>query len=170
MSQSIITVALTFSLVLVSLLSACGDSGDALERIQSRGELKVATRNSPTTYYLDRDGPNGFEYALAGLLAADLGVDLEIEPAFTLDGLFQLLDRGEADLAAAGLTLTEQRAGRFPHSSAYYKLRPQVVYVAGTERPLGVEDLPGRKIVVLADSSHVVELTRLRDEAEPALQ
>ncbi|MEE4143355.1 MAG: membrane-bound lytic murein transglycosylase MltF [Halieaceae bacterium] len=170
MHPRVITVALTFSLILVYVLSACDGGGDALHRIQSRGELKVATRNSPTTYYLDRDGPNGFEYALAGLLAADLGVELEIESAFTLDGLFQLLNRGEVDLAAAGLTLTRQRADLFPHSSAYYKLKPQVVYVAGTRRPLTVEELPGRTIVVLANSSHADELARLRDELVPELQ
>ncbi len=170
MHSRVITAALAFSLALAFMLSACDGGGDALHRIQSRGELTVATRNSPTTYYIDRDGPNGFEYALAGLLAADLGVDLKIEPAFTLEGLFQLLNRGEADLAAAGLTLTPQRAGLFPHSSAYYKLKPQVVYVAGTRRPLSVEDLAGRNIVVLADSSHAGELARLRDEAAPQLK
>ncbi len=169
MQPRVVTAALALSLALLLLLGACNGGGDALHRIQSKGELKVVTRNSPTTYYIDRDGPNGYEYALAGLLAADLGVELEVKSAFTLDGLFQLLERGEADLAAAGLTLTEQRSRLFPHSSPYYRLRPQVVYVAGTRRPLTVDELPGRKIVVLADSSHVDELTRLRDEGAAEL-
>ena len=95
-------VALLAALALPALLSACSNGGDALQRIQTQGELKVATRNSPTTYYLDRDGPNGFEYALAQLLAEDLGVELNIQLAFTLEGLFELLSRGEVDLAAAG--------------------------------------------------------------------
>ena len=157
-------------LALLYLLSACGEDSDALLRIQSRGELKVATRNSPTTYFIDRDGANGFEYALAGLLAKDLGVELKVELAFTLDGLFEMLKRDEVDLVAAGLTLTTQREKLFPRSSAYNKLKAQVVYVAGTKRPRNVRELPGRKVVVLANSSHVDELRRLQQEDIPDLQ
>ena len=80
------------------------------------------------------------------------------------------MTRGEADLAAAGLTLTESRASRFTHSAAYYKLRPQVVYVAGTERPATLAEMAGRKVVVLADSSHVDELRRLQREEIPELE
>jgi len=171
MRQSALTATLTLCLcLLAAILSACSGSGDALQDIQSRGELKVATRNSPTTYFLDRDGPDGFEYALAGMLARDLGVELTVESAFTLEGLFELLNRGEADLAAAGLTLTERRQRLYPHSAPYYKLKPQVVYVAGRKRPEKVEQLLGKHIVVLANSSHAAELQRLQQEELPELQ
>ena len=89
-------IALACSVALLQLLNACSDRGDALQRIQSRGELQVVTRNSPTTYYLDREGENGFEYALASLLAQDLGVELKISTAFTLGALFETLARGES--------------------------------------------------------------------------
>ncbi len=164
------SATLSITLALLYMLSACSDDGDALQRIQSRGELKIATRNSPTTYYLDRDGKSGFEYALAGLLAEDLGVDLKVQAAFTLNGLFEILNRGEADLSAAGLTLTKQRASLFPHSSPYNKLRPQVIYVAGSNRPRHAGQLPGRKLVVLADSSHVEKLRWLQQEELSELQ
>jgi membrane-bound lytic murein transglycosylase F len=162
--------ALPLSLLLLHWLGACNGNGDALQQIQSEGELKVATRNSPTTYFIDRDGPNGFEYALAGMLAKDLGVELKVELAFTLDGLFEILKRNEADLAAAGLTLTEQREKLFPHSSAYHKLTVQVVYVAGKKRPTKAQQLKGRTVVVLANSSHVDELRQLQREEIPELQ
>ena len=170
MHKNLLPVALLAALALPALLSACSNGGDALQRIQTQGELKVATRNSPTTYYLDRDGPNGFEYALAQLLAEDLGVELNIQLAFTLEGLFELLSRGEVDLAAAGLTLTDQRASLFPHSSAYSTLRPKVVYVSGDKRPTGIEQLVGRRVVVLADVGHVEELQRLQKDEFPQLQ
>jgi membrane-bound lytic murein transglycosylase F len=161
---------LACTLVLLGALSACSDGGDALQRIQSRGELKVVTRNSPTTYYLDRDGANGFEYALASLLARDLGVELKISTAFTLDGVFEMLTRGDADLAAAGLALTQQRASLFPHSAAYDKTRSQVVYVVGSQRPGGAADMAGRKIVVLADAGNAEELRNLQQQAFPDLR
>jgi membrane-bound lytic murein transglycosylase F len=170
MHRSVHTIALCCTLALLCLAGGCSDGGDALQGIQSRGELKVATRNSPTTYYLDRDGPNGFEYALASLLAQDLGVELKIGTAFTLDGLFEMLTRGEADLAAAGLTLTEERDSLFPHSAAYNTSKPQVVYVVGSQRPTSTADLAGRKIVVLADAGNAEELEKLREEDFPGLE
>ena len=54
-----LSVALSTTLSLACLLSACTGESDALTRIQSQGKLKVITRNSPTTFYMDRDGPYG---------------------------------------------------------------------------------------------------------------
>ncbi len=158
------------TLVLLGWLAACNNGGDTLQRIQSRGELLVATRNSPTTFFLGRDGPTGFEYALAELLARDLGVSLKVKPAFTLDGLFQMLRRGEADLAAAGLTLTDERAMQFPYSAPYLELEPQVVYLAGQRRPRDIEGLLNRKVAVLANSSHAEFLRGLQQSSHPELE
>ena len=141
-------------LLSLCLLTAGCQQGDSLDRIQSEGELLVVTRNSPTTYYQDKDGPTGFEYALAELLAQDLGVALNVQPEFSLDAIFLKLRRKEAHLAAAGLTLTGQRMNEFPHSQPYYQLKPQVVYVAGTYRPREPADLTGMSIAVLAGSSN----------------
>ena len=98
-------VAIVASSALLILPVGC-QRQDSLDRILSRGELVVVSRNSPTTYYVDKSGPTGFEYALAGLLARNLGVELKMESAFSLDAIFERLERGEADLAAAGLSLT----------------------------------------------------------------
>jgi membrane-bound lytic murein transglycosylase F len=135
---------------------------DALDDILERGELQVVTRNSPTTYFLDRDDATGFEYALAGLFAKELGVELKVRTAFSLADIFRTLQRDEADFAAAGLTLTGQREVLFPHSLPYYQLRPQVVYKAGNRRPRQVEELAGREIAVLEGSSHLESLQALQ--------
>ena len=137
---------------------------DSLERIQSTGKLTVITRNSPTTYYQDKEGATGFEYALTQLLADELGVKLKVKTAFELGEIFQALQRGEADIAAAGLTLTKPRSDRFPHSEPYNRLTPQVVYVSGTYRPRRLEDLGTLSIVVLADSSHAEALRALEQQ------
>jgi peptidoglycan lytic transglycosylase F len=159
----------TVLLILLCLLAGCSN-GDALERIQARGTLKVVSRNSPTTLFIDKHGPAGFEYALAGLLAQDLGVELKMEPAFTLGSIFEQLQRGEADLAAAGLSLTEQREASYPHTVAYYQRKPQIVYKAGSYRPRGIEDLAGMRIVVLEASSHAEALQALQQGEYPDLQ
>jgi peptidoglycan lytic transglycosylase F len=152
----------------VVLCSAC-QQRDALDQIRHSGELRVVTRNGPTTYFQDRSGPTGFEYALALRLAEDLEVDLSVQPQFNLDGIFRKLRRREADLAAAGLTLTGQRMMDYPHSGPYYELTPQVVYIAGTYRPRNLEDLLDMSIAVLAHSSHASALLALKNSGYESL-
>jgi membrane-bound lytic murein transglycosylase F len=155
--------------VLLSLLWGC-ERQDSLAEIRERGELVVVSRNSPTTYYLDKNGPTGFEYALSAKLAEALQVDLRMETAYNLGDLFTKLDRQNANIAAAGLTLTEERRAKYPHSIPYYKLTPQVIYVTGNFRPRNLAELAGMKIAVLADSSHVEMLKALQQSEIPDLQ
>jgi membrane-bound lytic murein transglycosylase F len=155
-------------LVLLLCLSACGGT-DQLDTILDSGELRVITRNSPTTYYFDKSGPLGYEYELARRLAEHLGVELKVDTAYQLQGIFTALERREADLAAAGLTLTGQRQNLFEHSAAYDTLIPQVIYVAGNLRPRSTADLVGRKIVVLKGSSHAEALRALQATGLPDL-
>jgi len=157
------------ALSLGSFLSGC-DSGDSLDTILEAGEITVVTRNSPTTYFIDKGGPTGFEHALATELANDLGVDLVMTPQFSLGAIFRKLRRSEVDLAAAGLTLTTRRAGKYPHTAPYYQLKPQVVYIAGTYRPRKPADMLGMSIAVLAGSSHADTLAALRDSGLEKLQ
>ena len=156
-------------LVLCACLSAC-DRQDALDTVLARGKLVVISRNSPTTYYIEKDGATGFEYALAGQLADELGVELEMRTAFSLTEIFEKLQRGEVDFAAAGLTLTGQREARFPHSAPYNELLPQVVYKAGQFRPRSLGQVGDMEIGVLADTSHAESLRALRETGFPALR
>ena len=55
-------------------LSACSND-QRLKQILNDGELVVATRNAPTTYYEGRDGLSGFEYELIQGFAEHLGVE-----------------------------------------------------------------------------------------------
>lgn len=157
------------SLILTLLLCGCARP-DALERIQSDGELVVISRNGPSTYYLEKNGPTGYEYELAGLLAKELDVELAMKPAFSLHSIFDKLRRHEVHMAAAGLTLTPSRADIYPHSIAYDTLVMQVVYVAGNARPRKTEDLVGKSIVVLAGSSHAQALADLQANGLEDLQ
>ena len=70
------------------MLSGCVDKPNTLERVKEDGVLRVVTRNSPATYFQDRNGETGFEYELVKRFADDLGVELKIETADNLDDLF----------------------------------------------------------------------------------
>ena len=166
--RTLLLTTVLMSLLLL-LLGGCAQP-DALARIQAQGELVVVSRNSPTTYYVDRNGPTGFEYALAERLARELGVELRMETAYNLPEIFTLLDEHDANIAAAGLNLTEERAARYPHSRSYMKSIPQVVSVRDKVQPRSVADLEGLKIVVLAGSSHAQMLRSLQQSEAPDLQ
>ena len=163
------TVRFITCLLIIGLASGCARQ-DSLERITERGELLVVSRNSPTTWYTDRDAQTGFEYVLASRFADELGVKLKMKPAFSLSDIFVTLLRDEADFAAAGLALTGERGDTFPHSIPYYQLRPQVVYVAGTYRPRNLQDLGDMEILLLAGSRHSQILQTLRDTGFPDLR
>ena len=123
------------------LLAGCDDSPEArqpstLERVQEEGVLRVVTRNSPTTYFQDRAGETGFEYELTKRFAEQLGVDLKVETADSLDDLFTRLNLpGGPVLAAAGLVASAGRKSQANFSRAYLEVTPQVVYRDGQRRP-----------------------------------
>ena len=146
-----------------ALLGACSGS-DSLERIQLRGELIVVTRNGPSTYYQDKTGPSGFEYALAREFAEELGVGLRVEVRHEIADLLDSVRRGQVDFAAAGLTVTPERIREFHFSEPYFDIEAQVVYRAGSARPRKVEDLQNGRLVVLANSSHAEFLQELQAE------
>ncbi|MNO78297.1 Membrane-bound lytic murein transglycosylase F precursor [compost metagenome] len=147
------------------LLSGCSEAKTptALERVQKEGVLRVITRNSPATYFQDRNGDTGFEYELAKRFADTLKVRLEIQTADNLDDLYGRLGGANGpDLAAAGLTPggTHESTVRFSHT--YLEVTPQVVYRNGEQRPSRPEDLVGKHIVVLKGSSHAGQLAELK--------
>ena len=110
------------------LLVGCAEEPSTLERVQSEGTLRVITRNSPATYFQDRNGETGFEYELVKRFADDLGVELQIETADNLDELFASLSKPNGPhLAAAGLVESDGRLPYARFSAPYLQVTPQVI-------------------------------------------
>lgn len=80
-----------------------------LDSIQADGKLKAIMVYSSTTYFLYRGEAMGYEYELLKRLADDLGLELEIVLANNIDEVFDMLNRGDGDIIAYGLTITEER-------------------------------------------------------------
>ncbi|HEX8596839.1 MAG TPA: membrane-bound lytic murein transglycosylase MltF [Pseudomonas sp.] len=145
------------------MLSACVDKPTTLERVKEDGVLRVITRNSPATYFQDRNGETGFEYELVKRFAEDLGVELKIETSDNLDELFDQMQKPDGPvLAAAGLIDTEQRKKQVRFSRPYLDVTPQVIYRNGQSRPTDAGDLVGKRITVLKGSSHAEQLAALK--------
>jgi membrane-bound lytic murein transglycosylase F len=145
------------------MLSACVDKPTTLERVKEDGVLRVVTRNSPATYFQDRNGETGFEYELVKRFAEDLGVELKIETSDNMDELFDEMQKpGGPVLAAAGLIDTENRRKQVRFSRPYLDVTPQVIYRNGQSRPTDANDLVGKRIMVLKGSSHAEQLAALK--------
>lgn len=79
------------------------------EDIKKDGVLKALVVYSSTSYFLYKGEPMGFEYELLQQLAKELNLKLELVVSKDLDTEFEVLNRGDVDLIAHGMTVTKQR-------------------------------------------------------------
>ncbi len=143
----------------------------SLEEIRESGTLVVVTRNAPTTWYIGRDGEStGPEHDLVESFAESIGVEVEYKLRNTVAAALDAIQDGEGDLAAAGLTRTEDRRDRFRFGPAYQPVTQQVVCRRDNVQPESVEDLIGLDIEVIADSSYVERLKTLKADGHPDLE
>jgi len=144
-------------------LLSCGRPPPILQQVQERNELIVITRNGPTTYYEGSNGPAGFEYELVKRFAKYIGVELRIVVPADFNDILTLTALGDANLAAAGLTVTEHRKEKVRFGPVYQEITPQLVYRSGSRRPKSIDDLKGT-LEIVAGSSHEERLQELKKE------
>ncbi|HEB77983.1 MAG TPA: membrane-bound lytic murein transglycosylase MltF [Methylothermaceae bacterium] len=133
-----------------------------LQRIKASGKLRVLTVYGATTYYPVAGGFAGFDYELASRFADWLGVRAEFVVADSVSDLLARMIGEEADLAAAGLTVTDIRSQYLAFSEPYQEVTEQLIYLGGNRRPRGIDDLREGFLEVMASSSHARTLERLR--------
>ena len=151
--------------LLCLLAAACGERAGPGGKVLPE-TLVVVTRNAPTTWYEGRDGPLGPELELAQSFAAHLELPLRIDVVDSIGEVLQRINSGQAHIAAAGLTLTRQREEQgLVFGPEYYPVQQQVVCRRQHGKlPRSVEELVGKSIEVIADSSYVERLQELRLE------
>jgi len=119
--------------------AACRD----LDQVRSARELRLVTRNSPTTCTVERGGLDGFEYQLASAFARELGVRLEIVvPPPRIDPL-SWLEQGFGDLLALHEPIAAEDEGAYLVAGSSRTVALVSVLSARTPLPGGVEDLAG---------------------------
>jgi len=143
-------------------------NGSVLEQIIESGELRVLTRNSPTTYYEGPDGPAGLEYDLAKMFADQLGVKLTLLVPKSFSDLLDDIKNNRAHIAAAGLTITESRKEIFRFGPSYQEVTEQLVYNINNHKPKDLSDTKDGMLEVVAESSHQDTLT-LEQSRHPGL-
>ncbi len=150
------------------------DPKSELEKVQERGVLRVGTLNNQLAYYIGPDGPTGLDYDLAKRFADELGVKLEMKPAYHLTGLFPALEKGEIDIIAAGLSQSPERLEKYRATPAYYYVSQQLVYKTGSWRPNSLEKLVNRlqetdDQLTIVKGSHFTETLETLKQEYPGL-
>ncbi len=147
-----------------------------LKDIRERDTLRAIMTYSSTSYFLYRGQTMGYEYELLTRLANHLDLHLEVVVAEDLDKMFDMLQRGEGDLIAHGMTITRERKEDFRftkmHTTTHqalvqrkpenwrrmklHNIRKQLV-----QDPL---DLIGKTVHLRENSSYFQRIQNLMDE------
>jgi membrane-bound lytic murein transglycosylase F len=174
------------TILLISfILAGCSrdtDSFPDLEQIMERGTLTAITSYSPTSYFIYRGEPMGYEYELLKRLTSHLGLGLEIIVARDLNEMMDMLNRGEGDLIAYNLTVTSERHERVRFTSPlnvtrqvlvqrkpdnWRQMRLHEIEATLIRNPL---ELDGATIMVRRGSSYVPRLINLAQEIGGAIE
>jgi len=120
MHQSIVRL---FLLVFLSIIAGCTSKKTIekeadihqvlfqkdLPEIINSDTLRVIMVHSPTSYFLYRGIPMGFDYDLISRFAKQLEIKLDLIIANDIDSVFEMLNNGNGDLVAYNLTVTKAR-------------------------------------------------------------
>ncbi|MFJ8633199.1 transporter substrate-binding domain-containing protein [Streptomyces sp. NPDC093568] len=150
----------TAGLVLVAGCSSSDDGGSGSKtaaggvELVKAGQLTTCTHLPYPPFQSEIDGKvQGFDVSLIDLVAKDLGVKQEI-----LDTPFEnfktgaFLNSGECDLAAAGMTITDERKKNVDFSDPYFEAT-QAVLVDKKSGISSFADLKGKKVGAQAQTT-----------------
>ncbi len=158
-TRVLVATTATAGMVLLAACTSTDDSGGGsttaggVELVKA-GQLTTCTHLPYPPFQSEIDGKvQGFDVALIDLVADDLGVKQEI-----LDTPFEnfktgaFLNSGECDLAAAGMTITEERKKNVDFSDPYFEAT-QAVLVDKKSGISSLADLKGKKVGAQAQTT-----------------
>jgi len=94
---------------IVTRASGHPDHPRTLEEIRRSGYIRILTRNNDTSFFIYRGHRMGFDYELGKRLAQRLGIRVDMVITSNWGDMVPQLLRGEGDVIAAEVTVTEAR-------------------------------------------------------------
>ncbi len=146
---------IALSMMMILALAACGGSssgGDAeegggkLAAIQENGKIVVCTDAAwaPFEYIGEGGEPAGIDIEIAQAIADELGVELEVKN-IAFDTIPAALTGGDADLALACITITDERKEEMAFTDPYTTVQQYMVVPADSEIKT-MEELGGKAV------------------------
>lgn len=153
---------------LALLATACGGSGtptgDDGHRLPDT--LRAVTLYGPTSYFLYRGEPHGYDYSLADSLARQKGMVLDMQVAPSLSRAIEMLDSGKVDLIAYEVPVTAHYK-RYIVPCGPENITTQVLVqpkIQGEPSITDVTQLVGKEVYVEKDSKYLRRMENLNDE------
>ena len=144
---------ITLSMVMAFSLAACGggsggssEDGGKLAAIQEAGKIVVCTDAAwaPFEYIGEGGEPTGIDIEIAQAIADELGVELEVKN-IAFDTIPASLSGGDADLALACITITDERKEEMAFTDPYTTVQQYMVVPADSEIKT-MEELGGKAV------------------------
>ena len=128
-------------------LVACGGKKEEEKKAEEDKTLVMATNAEfPPYEYYEGEEVIGIDVDIAKAVAEELGMELKIED-MAFDSVIPAVSSGKADIALAGLTVTDERKENLNFTDTYAKAT-QVIIVKEDSAIVGPDDLEGKKIGV----------------------
>ena len=137
--------------------------------INSDHIVKVVTSNSAATYYQSKENEiEGFEFDLATRFARDHNLKIEFIIKDSVEEVLEALNSGEADIAAAGLTITDQRLKHFSFAQAYLESN-QIITCKFNAKVKDLKDLENLYYFIPQNTSYEENFSALKKTKLPNL-
>jgi membrane-bound lytic murein transglycosylase F len=98
-----------------------------LAAIRASGKIVLLAPTNSTTYFVYRGEPLGFEFELVRAFAKQLELPLEVRVVADHKALFEMLNRGEGDIAAARLVPSPENEELAAFTKPLYQTEPALV-------------------------------------------
>jgi membrane-bound lytic murein transglycosylase MltF len=151
-------------------------TGD-LDEMLAKRRIRVLLVHSKTFYFVDRGRQRGATYDFVRAFEDDLNRrlntgNLRVNAVFipvSRDELLPGLVAGRGDIAAANLTITDERRQQVDFSTPIFDGVDEIVVTGPKSPPIGsVQDLAGQEVFVRQSSSYHESLLRLNTELQQA--
>ncbi|WP_229007043.1 membrane-bound lytic murein transglycosylase MltF [Methylophilus sp. Leaf408] len=162
-----------FIACLCGVLFGCNDANSPKQRTLEKPKpdpytIRFVTINSPDTYFIDsQNNYAGLEYDLAKRFVDFLGSPYKLEfiVVESFDKVFPALMRGEADIAAADISITASRKRQFLFGPAFNQVQSMVVYNRDhNSEPVKPDALFNKRIVLPKSTSFVERMRELQSQ------
>ena len=175
--KRILALILVAVLALTAFTACSKDNSDDLAKVKEAGKIVVgmecayAPYNWTTSTPTDTTVPivnspgayaDGYDVQIAKLIAAEIGVELEIK-AIEWDGLIPALEAGDIEMIIAGMSPTEERKLSIDFSNTYFDsnlvmvVRKDGAYTSATK----ISDFGGAKITGQLNTFHYAVIDQI---------
>ena len=172
---------LSFFMIIGLFVAACDSSNNQSKQANklnkqaalNRHELVFVTHNGPATYYLNGDNEYaGIEYDLATLFVKKYAPEYQIKFLLvnSISEVIPTLLKGQANIAAANLSVTHLRKELVQFSKPYQETQQQLIYDNETnDKPRNLAAIIDKTIAVPAGTSFAERLSEIQKD-QPKLR